>query len=225
MQLTSAMGLETQIPACSLQEPFRARCPRVASPQSRLDRPKQRVFQEHMQVRDASAGANRRNRLCGNWCRSATGELRCTACAAVTVARQTGRLELQAAGLLSFVRRPPHGTDRRAAGRPRHPPCAGAPVFLASSMSDGTLRALGLLLAIHQLGAGGEAARPPSLTGLEEPETALHPAAEATPCRAGLFWIACTGSWPGAVRSKSVRAPTFWFEPGCKGQGERHGAD
>lgn len=49
--------------------------------------------------------------------------------------------------------------------------------FLAGSMSDGTLRALGVLLAIHQLGAGGEAARPPSLIGLEEPETALHPAA------------------------------------------------
>ena len=49
--------------------------------------------------------------------------------------------------------------------------------FLAGSMSDGTLRALGVLLAIHQLGAGGEAARAPSLIGLEEPETALHPAA------------------------------------------------
>ncbi len=48
--------------------------------------------------------------------------------------------------------------------------------FLAGSMSDGTLRALGVLLAIHQLGSAGEA-RPPSLIGLEEPETALHPAA------------------------------------------------
>lgn len=47
--------------------------------------------------------------------------------------------------------------------------------FLAGSMSDGTLRALGVLLAIHQLGAGSD--RPPSLIGLEEPETALHPAA------------------------------------------------
>lgn len=48
--------------------------------------------------------------------------------------------------------------------------------FLASSMSDGTLRALGVLLAIHQhRGRGGGAA--PTLIGLEEPETALHPAA------------------------------------------------
>lgn len=49
--------------------------------------------------------------------------------------------------------------------------------FLAGSMSDGTLRALGVLLAIHQLGANGESSRSPSLIGLEEPETALHPAA------------------------------------------------
>lgn len=49
--------------------------------------------------------------------------------------------------------------------------------FLAGSMSDGTLRALGLLLAINQQGAWGEVSRAPSLIGLEEPETALHPAA------------------------------------------------
>jgi predicted ATPase len=49
--------------------------------------------------------------------------------------------------------------------------------FLAESMSDGTLRALGVLLAITQ--ANGEATgRPKPLTvGLEEPEIALHPAA------------------------------------------------
>ena len=44
-------------------------------------------------------------------------------------------------------------------------------------MSDGTLRALGVLLAIHQQGARGEGSPAPSLIGLEEPETALHPAA------------------------------------------------
>ena len=49
--------------------------------------------------------------------------------------------------------------------------------FLATSMSDGTLRALGVLLAIHQHGSGAHGARSPSLIGLEEPETALHPAA------------------------------------------------
>lgn len=47
--------------------------------------------------------------------------------------------------------------------------------FLAASMSDGTLRAFGVLLALFQgLGRNGE--RPP-LVGLEEPEVALHPAA------------------------------------------------
>lgn len=49
--------------------------------------------------------------------------------------------------------------------------------FLATSMSDGTLRALGVLLAIHQRQPGGDEVRSPSLIGLEEPETALHPAA------------------------------------------------
>ena len=51
--------------------------------------------------------------------------------------------------------------------------------FLATSMSDGTLRALGILLAIHQHHTSGPQSRSPSLIGLEEPETALHPAAAA----------------------------------------------
>jgi predicted ATPase len=46
--------------------------------------------------------------------------------------------------------------------------------FYAASMSDGTLRALGALVAVGQLGATGVDVR---LVGLEEPETALHPAA------------------------------------------------
>jgi predicted ATPase len=47
--------------------------------------------------------------------------------------------------------------------------------FLAASMSDGTLRAFGILLALFQgLGRNGES---PPLVGLEEPEVALHPAA------------------------------------------------
>ncbi len=45
--------------------------------------------------------------------------------------------------------------------------------FLASSMSDGTLRALGVLVALFQ--AGGTSGDP--VIGIEEPETALHPAA------------------------------------------------
>lgn len=47
--------------------------------------------------------------------------------------------------------------------------------FLAASMSDGTLRALGILLAVFQASAESNAA--PLLIGLEEPEMALHPAA------------------------------------------------
>ena len=49
--------------------------------------------------------------------------------------------------------------------------------FLASSMSDGTLRALGVLVAIFQ-NLRNESASP-NLIGLEEPEMALHPAASA----------------------------------------------
>lgn len=47
--------------------------------------------------------------------------------------------------------------------------------FLAQSMSDGTLRALGVLTALLQ----GNPDFAPSLIGIEEPETALHPAASA----------------------------------------------
>ncbi len=46
--------------------------------------------------------------------------------------------------------------------------------FYAANMSDGTLRALGALVAVAQL-ANHRA--PVSLIGIEEPETALHPAA------------------------------------------------
>jgi len=47
--------------------------------------------------------------------------------------------------------------------------------FLATNMSDGTLRALGVLVALFQ-GAGRDGARA-RLVGIEEPEAALHPAA------------------------------------------------
>ncbi len=49
--------------------------------------------------------------------------------------------------------------------------------FLASSMSDGTLRAFGILLAIFQAAVPTKDLRSPLLIGLEEPEMALHPAA------------------------------------------------
>lgn len=47
--------------------------------------------------------------------------------------------------------------------------------FLAASMSDGTLRAFGVLLALFQ--GRAEASARPLVLGLEEPEMALHPAA------------------------------------------------
>ena len=46
--------------------------------------------------------------------------------------------------------------------------------FYAQSMSDGTLRALGALVAVNQL---ADRKSPVTLVGIEEPETALHPAA------------------------------------------------
>lgn len=49
--------------------------------------------------------------------------------------------------------------------------------FLAASMSDGTLRSFGILLALFQSMTGRPGA--PMLIGLEEPEMALHPAASA----------------------------------------------
>jgi predicted ATPase len=45
--------------------------------------------------------------------------------------------------------------------------------FFAAYMSDGTLRALGILVALFQSSEG----KPISLVGVEEPEVALHPAA------------------------------------------------
>jgi predicted ATPase len=47
--------------------------------------------------------------------------------------------------------------------------------FLASSMSDGALRVLGILISVFQAGVNGRRRTP--LIGIEEPEIALHPAA------------------------------------------------
>lgn len=49
--------------------------------------------------------------------------------------------------------------------------------FYASSMSDGTLRACGVLLSLFQ--RAGSNSSEPWLVGIEEPEVALHPAAAA----------------------------------------------
>ena len=47
--------------------------------------------------------------------------------------------------------------------------------FFAANMSDGTLRALGVLVALFQ--SSGRDSAGPRLVGIEEPEIALHPAA------------------------------------------------
>lgn len=54
--------------------------------------------------------------------------------------------------------------------------------FMAQNMSDGTLRALGVLVALFQ----GTKDYSPTLVGIEEPETALHPAASSA-LREALF--------------------------------------
>ena len=49
--------------------------------------------------------------------------------------------------------------------------------FWALSVSDGTLRALGMLVALYHAGGSSVEEPPTMLVGIEEPETALHPAA------------------------------------------------
>ena len=75
-----------------------------------------------------------------------------------------------------------HGVERRAIGPMEtlefRQEMAGAKHpwrFLAQNMSDGTLRALGVLTALFQ----GNQDYSPTLIGIEEPETALHPGASA----------------------------------------------
>ena len=55
------------------------------------------------------------------------------------------------------------------------PPGEAPRRFLANNMSDGTLQVLGVLVALFQRADGP--GRRPGLIGIEEPETALHPAA------------------------------------------------
>ena len=75
-----------------------------------------------------------------------------------------------------------HGVERRAIGPMEtlefRQEMAGAKHpwrFLAQNMSDGTLRALGVLTALFQ----GTQDYSPTLIGIEEPETALHPGASS----------------------------------------------
>lgn len=59
--------------------------------------------------------------------------------------------------------------DRGDEGRPAN--------FDAMALSDGTVRALGILVSLFSIGMDGSVG--PSLIGVEEPETALHPAASS----------------------------------------------
>jgi len=75
-----------------------------------------------------------------------------------------------------------HGVERKAIGPMEtlefRQEMAGAKHpwrFLAQNMSDGTLRALGVLTALFQ----GNRDYSPTVIGIEEPETALHPAASS----------------------------------------------
>ena len=93
----------------------------------------------------------------------------------------TDRLEI-IQGYLQTVAPMVHGVERKPIGPMEtlefRQDMAGAKHprrFPAQNMSDGTLRALGVLTALFQ----GNRDYAPSLVGIEEPETALHPAASA----------------------------------------------
>lgn len=71
-------------------------------------------------------------------------------------------------------------------------------IFTAINMSDGTLRALAVLAALLQSGEN-----PPSLIGIEEVETALHPAA------VGVLWDALTDGCERTQVIISTHSPDF----------------
>jgi len=76
--------------------------------------------------------------------------------------------------------------------------------FLAGDMSDGALRAFGILLAVFQAKAAREGRLPPSLIGLEEPEMPCIPQPQACCCPP-------SANVPNTVRSWSpATAPTCW---------------
>lgn len=82
--------------------------------------------------------------------------------------------------------------------------------FLAQNMSDGTLRALGILVALFQ----GNRDYSPTLVGIEEPETALHPAAsaalrEALVRASGQTQVIVTSHSPDLLDDISLRADSI----------------
>jgi len=80
--------------------------------------------------------------------------------------------------------------------------------FMAENMSDGTLRALGVLTALFQSSNGGASKKVP-LVGIEEPEVALHPGAAGV-LRDGLKTASChtqvlvTSHSPDLLDDKSI---------------------
>jgi predicted ATPase len=77
---------------------------------------------------------------------------------------------------IKSIERVPQGSFETLGFTQKGSSSSGTQEFLSSSMSDGTLRALGSLIAVAQLAGQGPQV---SLVGIEEPETALHPAATA----------------------------------------------
>lgn len=82
--------------------------------------------------------------------------------------------------------------------------------FLAQNMSDGTLRALGVLVALFQ----GNRDYAPTLVGIEEPETALHPAAsaalrEALSRASGQTQVIVTSHSPDLLDDRQLDADSF----------------
>ena len=82
--------------------------------------------------------------------------------------------------------------------------------FLAQNMSDGTLRALGVLVALFQ----GNLDFAPTLVGIEEPETALHPAAsaalrEALSRASGHTQVIVTSHSPDLLDDRQLDADSF----------------
>jgi predicted ATPase len=79
--------------------------------------------------------------------------------------------------------------------------------FPAENMSDGTLRALGVLTALYQSFDGGE--RRVSFVGIEEPEVAVHPGAagilrDALQAAAASVQIAVTSHSPELLDDKAI---------------------
>jgi predicted ATPase len=91
--------------------------------------------------------------------------------------------------------------------------------FWASSMSDGTLRAFGVLLAVLQesVETGG-----PVLVGLEEPESALHPAAASILLAAlrqasGMRQIIATSHSPDLLDNENIATESLLAVESCDG--------